>query len=171
MSSSAVKKLQNLHLAERSCGLEDLVSLGPSQDEPTRDSTQFKTKQLQEKSSPMHNIDLADSATLKKEKAKVAENEKYYYRSPCPERSNLVKSPCKSDTTLLSNISLVGSVAQFCKPSAADRNHSKVFVGNISYRMKDRELREYFELFGKVLRASICKDKRSRKSRGYVLFF
>ncbi|XP_065054561.1 F-box and leucine-rich repeat protein 13-like [Rhopilema esculentum] len=166
MSSSTVKKLQNLHLAERSCGLEDLVSLGPCQDGPTRDSTQFKTKQLLEKSSPIHNIDFADSATLKKEKAKVAENEKYYYRSPCPERNNLAKSSRKSDAAF-SNTSLLGSVEQFCKPSAADRNHSKVFVGNISYRMKDRELREYFELFGKVLRASICKDKRSRRSRGF----
>ena len=43
---------------------------------------------------------------------------------------------------------------------------SKVFVGNISFKTKQRELWDFFQYYGEVLRATIVKDHRSKRSRG-----
>ena len=161
MSSNVVKKLQKLHIEERSVGLEDLARDG-SKVLDGCPITPVRQKQLQ-----IHG--LADSVVLRKEKAKVAENEKYYYRSPCPEKENLkniIKSPSKAGPFVDSKASLLDSVAQFVTDSAVIGTNCKVFVGNIGYRVRDRALRECFEQFGKVIRANICKDKRTKKSRG-----
>ena len=162
MSSQVVKQLQKLHVEERSGGLEDLVSLGPTKRADDGPKTPVRQKQLECPG-------LTESMILRKEKVKVAENEKYYYRSPCPEKENLknfAKSPSRGGSALLKS-SLVDSVAQFVtKSDIAGVGNCKVFVGNISYRVKDRELRECFEMFGNVKRANVCKDKRTKKSRG-----
>lgn len=160
MSSHVVKKLQKLHIEERSVGLEDLVSsLGPKWPDNVGSTTPVRQKQLP-------NYGLTDSMILRKEKAKVADNEKYYYRSPCPEKdsiTNIEKSPAKISGC---KSSLLDSVAQFVEIGTSAGTNCKLFVGNISYRVKDRELREWFEPFGNVVRANVCKDKRTKKSRG-----
>ena len=164
MSSNVVKKLQKLqklHIEERSVGLEDLAGLG-TQGRDGCPITPVRHKQLQSHG-------LTDSMILRKEKAKVAENEKYYYRSPCPEKENLkniAKSPSKVGPVVDCKSSLVDSVAQFATSGAVTGTNCKVFVGNISYRVKGKELRECFEPFGDVVRATVCKDKKTKKSRG-----
>ena len=165
MSSHVVKKLQNLHIKERSGGLEDLVcSLGPNVDGNAANKTPVRQPQT------LGNDLTESSIILKREKAKVADNEKYYYRSPCPEKENLkndARSPAKIPGL---RSSLLDSVAQFVQHGTDGGSSCEVYVGNISYRIRGRELREFFESFGSVVRASVCKDKRTKKSRGQVSF-
>lgn len=42
-----------------------------------------------------------------------------------------------------------------------------IYVGNLPYSVKDEELREAFEAYGKVLSAEVIFDRRTRRSRGY----
>lgn len=42
-----------------------------------------------------------------------------------------------------------------------------IYVGNLSYRVTEEELRQAFESFGKVDSASIIKDKYSGESKGF----
>jgi len=42
-----------------------------------------------------------------------------------------------------------------------------IYVGNISYQVTDEELKKAFEAFGKVISATVIKDKYSGKSKGY----
>ncbi|MBT0612943.1 RNA recognition motif domain-containing protein [Campylobacter hyointestinalis] len=42
-----------------------------------------------------------------------------------------------------------------------------IYVGNLSYRMSEAELREAFSEFGKVTRAKIVKDKETNRSKGF----
>jgi RNA recognition motif-containing protein len=42
-----------------------------------------------------------------------------------------------------------------------------IYVGNLPYSVRDEELRETFEAFGKVVSAEVIFDKRTRRSRGY----
>ncbi|EKR8001152.1 RNA-binding protein, partial [Campylobacter fetus] len=41
------------------------------------------------------------------------------------------------------------------------------YVGNLSYRMTESELREVFSSFGEVTRAKIVKDKETNRSKGF----
>lgn len=59
--------------------------------------------------------------------------------------------------------SLVKEAAKL-KASIGDR--CKVFVGNISYKVKSRELKEFFSYFGKVVHAQIIQDRVKKRSRG-----
>ncbi|EFU4395303.1 RNA-binding protein [Campylobacter fetus] len=42
-----------------------------------------------------------------------------------------------------------------------------IYVGNLSYRMTESELREVFSSFGEVTRAKIVKDKETNRSKGF----
>lgn len=42
-----------------------------------------------------------------------------------------------------------------------------IYVGNLSYRMSEAELREAFSEFGEVSRAKIVKDKETNRSKGF----
>lgn len=44
---------------------------------------------------------------------------------------------------------------------------NKVFVGNLSYKTTDEQLNELFEPFGKIVKASIIKDRETDRSRGF----
>ena len=44
---------------------------------------------------------------------------------------------------------------------------TKVIVKNISFKVKQTEFWDYFEEFGKVLRATIVRDRKSKRSRGF----
>ena len=177
MSSRVVKKLQKLHLNEGAAGLEDIVGLSAGLGLVDQDATSLGVNELQktpivQRRLSSGNAGLTDSVILRKEKAKVAATEKYYYKSPCPEKENIknLLSPAKGlSLSVTMKSSLVDTAAEFCKGGAVDGWNCKVFVGNVSYRVKDKEFRECFELFGKVIRASICKDKKTKRSRGFVL--
>ncbi len=42
-----------------------------------------------------------------------------------------------------------------------------IFVGNLSFKMTDKDLSEVFEKFGKVSRAVIIKDHEKHRSKGF----
>ena len=42
-----------------------------------------------------------------------------------------------------------------------------IYVGNLSYALSEDELREAFEAFGAVQRASIITDKATGRSKGF----
>jgi len=42
-----------------------------------------------------------------------------------------------------------------------------IYVGNLSYRISDRELREIFESYGEVTSATVIVDKFTGDSRGF----
>ena len=42
-----------------------------------------------------------------------------------------------------------------------------IYVGNIAFSMTEDDLRQAFEAFGEVSRATILKDKMTNRSRGF----
>ncbi|MCB1746108.1 MAG: RNA-binding protein [Gammaproteobacteria bacterium] len=42
-----------------------------------------------------------------------------------------------------------------------------IYVGNLPYSVKSRELREAFEAYGTVTSAEVIIDRRTKRSRGY----
>lgn len=42
-----------------------------------------------------------------------------------------------------------------------------IYVGNLSYRMTEAELKEAFAPFGEVKRAKIVKDRDTNRSKGF----
>ncbi|AQW81135.1 RNA recognition motif domain-containing protein [Campylobacter pinnipediorum] len=42
-----------------------------------------------------------------------------------------------------------------------------IYVGNLSYRMTETELKEVFTPFGEVKRAKIVKDRDTNRSKGF----
>lgn len=43
----------------------------------------------------------------------------------------------------------------------------KIFIGNLSYNVTEADLRQAFESFGQVASATIVKDQKSRRSKGF----
>lgn len=62
--------------------------------------------------------------------------------------------------------SLQQKAEEFCRKTRVIANKCKVFVGNVSYRVKSRELKEFFGYFGKVIHAEIITDRMNKRSRG-----
>ena len=65
----------------------------------------------------------------------------------------------------MQNISDVA--AEFCVEQKLDSNFCKIFVRNIGFSVRDRDFWDFFEYFGKVLRATIVRDRKTRRSKGY----
>lgn len=61
---------------------------------------------------------------------------------------------------------LLQKAEEFCRKTRVAASKCKVFVGNISYRLKSRELKEFFGCFGKVICAQIITDRIKKRSRG-----
>ena len=72
---------------------------------------------------------------------------------------NCATSPVQSGALLL-------KAEEFCRKTRVIANKCKVFVGNVSYRVKSRELKEFFSTFGKVVYAEIITDHKTKRSRG-----
>ena len=45
--------------------------------------------------------------------------------------------------------------------------NKKIFVGNLSWRTSEEQLKEHFEAFGQVLSAKIVTDKNTGRSKGF----
>lgn len=43
----------------------------------------------------------------------------------------------------------------------------KIFIGNLSYNVCEEDLRQSFMIFGQVTSATIMKDKKSGRSKGF----
>lgn len=63
--------------------------------------------------------------------------------------------------------SLQQKAEEFCRKTRVIANKCKVFVGNVSYRVKSRELKEFFGYFGKVIHAEIITNRMNKRSRGF----
>lgn len=72
----------------------------------------------------------------------------------------------QSDTNCANSGTLLQKAQEFCRKTRVVANKCKVFVGNVSYRVKPRELKEFFSCFGKVIYAQIITDQRKKRSRG-----
>lgn len=42
-----------------------------------------------------------------------------------------------------------------------------IYVGNLSYKISDQELKEVFEEFGEVSSAKVIKDRQTGRSKGF----
>ena len=42
-----------------------------------------------------------------------------------------------------------------------------IYVGNLSYKVSDQELKNVFEEFGEVVSAKVIKDRESGRSKGF----
>lgn len=49
---------------------------------------------------------------------------------------------------------------------SADAN-CQVYIGNISYRVRERELREFFETYGAIAQLRIVKHHQTGRSKGF----
>lgn len=47
------------------------------------------------------------------------------------------------------------------------KEHMDIYVGNLSYKATDEELRRLFETYGQVASARVITDKGSGRSRGF----
>ena len=59
------------------------------------------------------------------------------------------------------------SVSKPAPRASAGRGRVELYVGNLSYDMKDKDLSKLFEVHGKVLSARIIKNRFNGKSKGY----
>lgn len=85
----------------------------------------------------------------------------------CTLTSTLTTAETPSDETEACPINITEKATEFCEQYKLDCSSSKVFVNNIDFKVKQRELWDFFEYFGKVLRCSIIKDRKTKRSRGY----
>lgn len=53
------------------------------------------------------------------------------------------------------------------KPSGARDDH-QVYVGNLSFRVRERHLRETFSKFGEIRSLRLIKDRETGRSKGYA---
>lgn len=47
------------------------------------------------------------------------------------------------------------------------QQNSQVYVGNLSYRVRERELRNFFGEFGDIAYIKLVKDRRTGRSKGF----
>lgn len=61
-------------------------------------------------------------------------------------------------------------VVRYRKRAAAPTGtHARqVYVGNLSYRARERQLRDTFEPFGKIASLRLMKDRNTGRSRGFA---
>lgn len=78
---------------------------------------------------------------------------------------SLISLP-NSDTNCVNSGTLLQKAEEFCRKTRVVANKCKVFVGNVSYRVKSREFKEFFSCFGKVIYAQIITDRIKKRSRG-----
>ena len=79
---------------------------------------------------------------------------------------NAVAAFCPANDTISDPIGLRQKAEEFCYKTRVVANKCKVFVGNVSYRVKSRELKQFFSVFGKVLFAQVINDRMKKRSRG-----
>lgn len=71
-------------------------------------------------------------------------------------------------TNCVNSGTLLQKAEEFCRKTRVVANKCKVFVGNVSYRVKSKELKDFFSRFGKVIYAQIITDRIKKRSRGWV---
>lgn len=69
-------------------------------------------------------------------------------------------------TNCVNSGTLLQKAEEFCRKTRVVANKCKVFVGNVSYRVKSKELKEFFSRFGEVIYAQIITDRIKKRSRG-----
>ena len=72
----------------------------------------------------------------------------------------------KSDASPAEFGVLLQKAEEFCRKTRVIANKCKVFVGNVSFRVKSRELKEFFSSFGKIIYAEIITNRMNKRSRG-----
>ncbi len=81
----------------------------------------------------------------------------------------ICKCRCKCGSkkrTKSHGVTAVDSVFESRRPTLAD-GAVEIYVGNLSYDLKDEQLLKEFEAFGQVTSARVITDRRSNRSKGY----
>ena len=94
----------------------------------------------------------------------VAESETNGLSQP----DSTISVPSCLPTNCVNSGTLLQKAEEFCRKTRVVANKCKVFVGNVSYRVKSKELKEFFSRFGKVIYAQIITDRIKKRSRGWV---
>lgn len=89
--------------------------------------------------------------------------------SPEDERKDLPKTPKSSDEEEIMEKGIDDQIIDIKENRILKK---RLFVGNISYRVTKKELKDYFSQFGKVIYAEVVQDhfKRWPKGYGFVTF-
>ena len=51
--------------------------------------------------------------------------------------------------------------------TSAEQNNEQVYVGNLSYRIREGQLRQFFEEFGDITNVRIIKNHNNGRSKGF----
>jgi RNA recognition motif-containing protein len=49
----------------------------------------------------------------------------------------------------------------------AEGESSQLYVGNLSYRVHERDLRRFFSKYGEITHLKVVKDRETRRSKGF----
>ncbi|XP_031560839.1 uncharacterized protein LOC116296873 [Actinia tenebrosa] len=71
------------------------------------------------------------------------------------------------EQTSAAGTGLFDEVSKAFKKKRSIANKCKVYVGNIGYKVRSREFKEFFSAFGRVLQAQIVQDRIKKRSRGF----
>lgn len=53
------------------------------------------------------------------------------------------------------------------KGGSAEGDSLQLYVGNLSYRVHERDLRRFFEKYGEIKQLKVVKDRSTRRSKGF----
>lgn len=97
----------------------------------------------------------------------VAESETNGLGLSQPDYTISLHVPSCLPTNCVNSGTLLQKAEEFCRKTRVVANKCKLFVGNVSYRVKSKELKDFFSRFGKVIYAQIITDRIKKRSRGF----
>ena len=53
------------------------------------------------------------------------------------------------------------------RSSSVESNSEQIYIGNLPYRVNERDLREYFAGYGRIKSIRVVKDRNTGRSKGY----
>ncbi len=68
---------------------------------------------------------------------------------------------------LLSSLFFVRRTSKKATSDSASLESAQLYVGNLPYRMRERQLREFFEKFGSIDNIRIIKNHHNGRSKGF----
>ena len=52
--------------------------------------------------------------------------------------------------------------------SGSDLVNEQIYIGNLPYRVSERDLRDYFSGYGQIVDLRVVKDRKTGRSKGYA---
>jgi len=54
------------------------------------------------------------------------------------------------------------------RASSVPSDNEQVYIGNLPYRVSERDLKEYFSDYGRIVDLRVVKDRKTGRSKGYA---